>query len=229
MPAAQLDLRTLWLSIWRDGGAIAPALVLAVYCLMQLGHALDRATEKLAGSLRRRAIASTAEGGILRRAALFAVNAFEFHVLGDYYTGYWPDHFRLDTALACVLVRWGGDEMLLPASVDFYFRRHVNAWVGWPREPGGRRCRVGARFGMGASGAKPGGAPGRAEEMEIDEVVRRIVGHLEASYVLPSVLARARRSGASFHLCVRGLEYHGTSLRIVRLWERPLPELGRSG
>ena len=123
-------------------------------------------------------------------------------------------------------MRWGGDEMLLPAWGDFYFRRHINAWIAWPRaDPGASAtCVV-------APGATPGGSAAGGEgvepmEMEIDEVIRRVVAHLAASYVPPGLLAAARQSGARMYLCVRGVEYVGTSLRAVRLWERQV-DLGR--
>lgn len=94
MPAEQLGLGMLWQSVRGGGGAVAPALVLLVYCLVQLGHALDEASEKLAAAARRRVLASTVEGGAPRWAMLVAVSAFEFHVLGDYYTAYWYARFR---------------------------------------------------------------------------------------------------------------------------------------
>ena len=236
VPIDQIDPATLWRSICHDAAALVPALcVLAAYCIMQLGHALDRASEKLAAEARARVLASTPEGGILQWILLVSVNAFEFHLLGDYYTSYWPEQHRHDIAVACIVVRWrDGGEMLLPASGDYYFRRHINAWIAWPRAPptgqvkGKGKGAIDATTCWIAPGDTPGGsAVGSGDRlaegaMPVDEVIRRIASHLEASFVTPGTLDRIKRSGGSFRVRVRGVQYDGTALRAVRLWERSI-------
>ena len=230
VPIDQMDLTTLWRSVRNDISASPICCVLIVYFVMQFGHACDEASEKCAARFRR-ALASAPRP--LQSLGIAAVTVFEFHLLGDYYTEYWPEyHPPAEAAIACVVIRDpDGAESLLPASTDYYFRRHLNGWISWPRALGANvaecRCRIERRASPGSSVI----GEGRTDEsldLPLAEVLRRLCAHLEQSFVRGAVLSHLRHSGCTCKLRVRGLAYDGTSLLVRRLWECDLDLPGKT-
>jgi hypothetical protein len=128
-PGEQLPARALLQVVVTHGGAAAAALVVACFLVVQLGHAMDCATEKLLAASRARLSALSAHAPAVAlpflRAAIGSAWLLECHCLGDYYSSYWPDAHPLSaTPTACLVCIWpGGSECLLPAITDFYWRR----------------------------------------------------------------------------------------------------------
>mmetsp|Transcript_26001 Transcript_26001/g.87761 ORF Transcript_26001/g.87761 Transcript_26001/m.87761 type:complete len:256 (+) Transcript_26001:146-913(+) len=132
-PTPQANTAALYREIVHEHTALAPALLVAFYLLLQLGHALDLASEKLLAMGRRALEAKEAEeegeerGGLVKPLLRGVIWLLEMHCLGDYYSSYWPTtHPLAATPVVCVCAVWSnGDECLLPAVTDFYWRRVV--------------------------------------------------------------------------------------------------------
>ena len=132
-PAPQLPAVALVAAAARNQGGAAPSAVLAVYLTLQLGHALDLASEKLLAACRRWLL--PVAGWLVVRPLLGLIWLLEMHCLGDYYSSYWPTSHPLRAApVACLVAVYDdGTECLLPATVDFYWRRDMSSGVKWPR------------------------------------------------------------------------------------------------
>lgn len=158
VPIAQLSPSILYQRA-ADGSATLPCSVLIIYLSMQLGHALDKVLEKMLERARQTML-SGQEGrdiGLLRKILLQIIFILELHLLGDYYTSYFPDsHPQKEIPVACVVIKYkDGSEVMLPAPIDFYWRRHINAWVKWPDTVEGQ-CVLEAQIhpGMGTAQQK---------------------------------------------------------------------------
>ena len=81
-PTAQLDPAALWRSVRGDASALPVCCLLLVYFAMQLGHACDEASERLARACRAAVAGWSGAAAALRPAALALLDVFEFHLLG---------------------------------------------------------------------------------------------------------------------------------------------------
>ena len=218
-PVEQLSLRALLSS-----GSVAPVAVTLVYLLLQLGHATDLATEKLLARVRS-LVLERCSAGMRRQAMLGAIWLAELHLLGDYYASYWPDSHPLAGApVVCAVAKTGATERLLPAPVDFYWRRDMSSGVTWPRSADGKctvKRWVGWSDGKGNSGEleKARGTDNEAEEvLEVAEVAKRLEGQLNASFLGSGYVRR----GTKYLLRARVLEEVGGVRRVRTLWEANL-------
>ena len=237
-PGEQLSPSALW-----HASPPAPLCVVGVYLALQLGHALDLATEKCLARCRSsllvqsegaaaRSLAGRLAGNAssaLRVACLRTIWLLEFHCLGDYYSSYWPSSHPLrGEPVACaVLVRPDGTEALLPAPTDFYWRRDMSSGVKWPRSADGL-CEVKAWEGWSDAKGNTGGALHAASKVQaplrrpVGDVLRTLERQLEGTFLGPRALRRIKREGCALVLRARALEANGTSLVVKDLWERRL-------
>ena len=181
-PVEQLSTRELLSS-----GSVAPVAVTLLYLLLQLGHAMDLATENL-----------LARGGACARAVLGRDE--KAGDTGRHLARRAPPPRRLlrltgrlasarRCAGGCAVAKTGATERLLPAPVDFYWRRDMSSGVTWPRSADGKctvKRWVGWSDGKGNSGAleKARGRDNEAEEvLEVAEVAKRLEDQLNASFL----------------------------------------------
>ena len=233
LPMEQVPLSELWQYFSTNAtspAALAPACVVIVYSIMQMGHAFDEASEKLAKKYRKKllsmSITSTVDK-VFQYVSLWIWAIFEYHLLGDYYTAYWADRHNYDELpLACAVIKWGdGDESLLPACGDFYFRRHINAWIDWPKQIDKEDLDMLIDIRQSYT---PGGSAGIQDpnapilQLKLSTVLERIAKHFETSFLSEKVLYDIRKHNAKVYLRVREIAFNGTSLYIRRLWEREL-------
>ena len=185
-------------------GSAAPSVVLAVYLMLQLGHALDLATEKLLAACRQRLL-QAGEGLLFARPLLGLIWLLEMHCLGDYYSSYWPTSHPLRGApVACVVAVYeDGTECLLPAPCDFYWRRDMSSGVTWPRRPDDP-CEVkrwdGWSDGKGNTGALRGATAVNSQmaavSRPVSDVLATLQRQLEETFLGRARLRRlTRRSG----------------------------------
>ena len=228
-------------ALWHDSPP-APLLVVIVYVALQLGHALDLTTEKCLAHCRNALLAhgdGAAGGGAvssrslvgsaLRATCLRAIWLLEFHLLGDYYSSYWPStHPLRGEPVACaILLRPDGTEALLPAPTDFYWRRDMSSGVKWPRSADGL-CEVKAWVGWSDAKGNTGGAlhatTARAEQAPplrrpVGDVLRALERQLEGTFLGPRALRRLKRERCALVLRARAIEAKGASLVVNNLWE----------
>ena len=235
LPTKQLSPSELWQSLVYDDrySSVPICCLFLVYFTMQFGHALDEFSEAIARRCQRWLESNQSIHWFPKSIGLALIACFQFHLLGDYYTNYWLDkHPPEKVRIACVIVKEkDGSESLVPAATDFYFRRHLNGWIEWPTQfeqgkEATTMCRIvrKASPGSGAIGDPPGPP---AFEMPLSQVLQRLSAHLHFSYATDAILSRIRKDGCECVLRVRGLAYHGTALRVHRLWECPMPLVRR--
>ena len=238
-PGAQLTPEALLAS---GRAAAAPAAVLGVYLLAQLGHALDLLTEKALARLRRHLDATAPPSALpaaisgWRDAGLVAIWLAELHLLGDYYSSYWPTTHPLrgEPVVCVVAMSPDGGERLAPAVIDFYWRRDMSSGVKWPRADG-ELCEVRRWSGWSdakgtqgslqvARGAFAVNAAMNVSRRPVADVVRALAAQLESTFLGPRRTRRLHQPGADRKLLLRArvLEADGTAFALRTLWECPL-------
>ena len=231
-PGQQLPLADLWhVGRW---SAVGPALVLLLYLGMQLGHALDLATETLLARCRSH-IGAAAAGALSWRAVpLGVIWLLEMHCLGDYYSSYWPTtHPLRDEPVVCFVHRRAHcADALVPAPVDFYWRRDMSSGVRWPRKRPDT-CEVRQWSGWSdakgnvsglnlARGAAAVAAAMPAVRRPVDDVVRALAVQLRATFLGRGREAALEVQGSQLLLCARVLDASGTGYELRTLWEYEL-------
>ena len=233
---------------------VAPASVLAIYLTLQLGHACDLATEKLLARTRR--MLSTSASTATRSSSITAICALgltrlvesviwlvEMHLLGDYYSSYWPESHPLrgePVVCALCVAPDGRPTRLLPAVADFYWRRDMSSGVKWARVRG-EACEVrqwsgwsDAKGNVGALQVARGAFAVNATisnvQRPLDEVVRALAQQLESTFLGAAAMRRMRsHGGGDTVLRARVLEADVAEdcYRVRTLWEWPL-EVGKA-
>ena len=228
-PVRQMSLGEIAASS-SPGAILPPIALLVVYFILQLGHAMDRASEKLLANWRSALLARdnvpTAAGSFVL-ACLWVI---ELCLLGDYYTSYWPETHphRPPATVACIVVKFSSDgkkeeEALLPGAVCYYWRRDINGRILWP-QTADSDCELTDESIW--RNVQPGAEapPLPSETLSLSEVAARIGSQLEHTFLPVWMLTRLRGFSPtmSIHLRVRTLEYHGTALRVKCLYDYPL-------
>ena len=194
------------IEIMRAEASFAPIVVVIVFAIMQLGHALDRLSEKILAAAHRMILRSDKDLNVIQTMCLSIIWMLELHLFGDYYTSYWPDtHEHRAVPVACMVAKFeDGTECLLPAPVCFYWRRDISKFLkkrGQMNWPASEDCK----------------------EFPFDLVLARLSRQLELTYLPQFMLSRIKRDSGKVFLRVRTLRHHDDkSLSVVRLWEKEL-------
>ena len=244
-PMKQLSLMELWQYVSMNAtsaSVLAPMCVVVIYFSIEMGHALNLASEKFGKWARRNLNAmSFPESSnltisimkALQATGLCMISVFEFLNRQGFYAEYYPDKFP-DRKLACIVIKWqnGDYESILPAPVDFYFRRHINAWIVWPRQIDGDSDMMieiqqastpgGSAMANTANGLYNKMQKAPQQQMKLSMVLEQIKNHVQTSYLSEKLLRDIRQSKSKVFLRVRDLEYFGTALYVKRLWEREI-------